>query len=62
MDAMLFSDANPDDIDALNALVTAIGKVSIMAHNYYTFLSQKSRIKRIKEGSLNTDFSMLLRK
>ncbi|XP_026377791.1 uncharacterized protein LOC113272102 [Papaver somniferum] len=56
MKASLLSDADPENINLLNDLVTAWGRNELSAQQYNTLMHAKSRIKWVKEGGANTAF------
>ncbi|XP_026399519.1 uncharacterized protein LOC113295395 [Papaver somniferum] len=50
LNASLLSDAQPENLELLNKLVTARGKHELVANQYNELMGAKSRIKWVKEG------------
>ncbi|XP_026451256.1 uncharacterized protein LOC113351500 [Papaver somniferum] len=50
------SDADPENVELLNKLVTARGRHEIASQQYNELMRAKSRVKWIKEGGANTTF------
>ncbi|XP_026450373.1 uncharacterized protein LOC113350449 [Papaver somniferum] len=56
LNASLEFDADPENIELLDKLVTAGGKYEIASQQYNELMRAKSRVKWIKEGGANTAF------
>ncbi|XP_026444247.1 uncharacterized protein LOC113344515 [Papaver somniferum] len=56
MDASLESDADPENIELLNNLITARGKHELASQQYNELMRAKAIIKWVKEGGANTTF------
>ncbi|XP_026384213.1 uncharacterized protein LOC113279759 [Papaver somniferum] len=54
--ATLLSDADPENSELLNNLVTSRGKQEIVSKQYNELMRDKARIKWVKKGGANTDF------
>ncbi|XP_026434585.1 uncharacterized protein LOC113332125 [Papaver somniferum] len=54
--ASVLSDAQPENVELLNKLVTARGKHELDAQQYNELLRSKARVKLVKEGGANTSF------
>ncbi|XP_026451374.1 uncharacterized protein LOC113351647 [Papaver somniferum] len=63
--AAMIYDANPENVELLNYLITARGNQEIVSQKFNELLRAKDRIKWVKEGGENTSFfhsSMKIRK